>query len=181
MADGIYYRDTRQPFTLADQSGITLTTTAKALWSPTLTILPANYWTVGKLVKLTAFIKWSSGTAGNYTFAMAYGAGDNPGAIVTSVARAYIASVGPFGVFIQGYAQCRSIGTAGTLSMWGMAFPDLGIVLSTAQPSVFPSNGTTVVSTIDTTVGTNALTFQAIASAGTHTMTTVGLVMEALN
>ena len=181
MADGIYYRDLRQPFVTADQSGVTLTTSHKALWSPALTILPANYWTVGKTVKLTAAVKLSSGTAGNYTYAMAYGAGDNPAPIVASAARAYVASVGPFLTFWQGYAVCRSIGTAGTLSMWGTAITDLALQLSTAQPNVFPQNGTTVVSTIDTTVGTNALTFQMIASAGTHTATTVGLLMEALN
>jgi hypothetical protein len=184
MADGIFYRDTRTPFTIADFTGVTVVTTATTLWpvgASSPTILPANYWTVGKTVKLTAFVKWSSGTAGNYTFGMSYGAASNPACIVNSVARAYVASVGPFGVFIEGYATCRSIGTAGTLSMWGQVQPDLGIVLSTAGPSVFPSNGTTVVSTVDTTVGTNALMFHAIASAGTHTMTTVGLVMEALN
>lgn len=181
MADGIFYRDLRQPFTIADSAGITLTTTHKALWVPALTILPANYWTVGKCVKLTAAVKISSGVAGNYTFAMGYGAGDNPAPIVQSAARAYVASVGPFLTFWQGYATCRSIGTAGTLSMWGMVYVDLALMLSTNQPNVFPQNGTTVVSTIDTTVGTNALTFQMIASAGTHTATTVGLLMEALN
>jgi len=174
----------RQPFRTADETGVTVLTTATTLWavgagSPT--ILPANYWTVGKTVSLTAFVKWSSGTAGNYQFGMSYGAASNPACIVNSVARAYIASVGPFGVYLSGFATCRSIGTAGTLSMWGMALPDLGVVLSTAQPSVFPSGGTTVVSTIDTTVGTNALMFHAICSAGTHTMTTTGLLMEALN
>ena len=39
MADGIYYRDTRQPFRIADEASITLATTAKALWAPALTIL----------------------------------------------------------------------------------------------------------------------------------------------
>ena len=181
MADGIYYRDTRQPFRIADEASITLATTAKALWAPALTILPANYWTLGKLVKLTAYLKWTTGTAGDVVWSMAYGAGDNPAPIVSSVARAKIASVGPFGAFIQGYARCRSIGTAGTLSMFGMVFPDLSVMLSTVQPIVFPSGGVTVVSTIDTTVGTNALTFQASMSAGTDTIVTTELVMEALN
>jgi hypothetical protein len=185
MADGLFYRDLRQPFITADQASVAPGTTATTLWavgagSPT--ILPANYWTVGKTVKLTAMLKWTSGTAGNITVGMSYGAASNPSCIVNSTARAAIASVGPFSVFMQGYATCRSIGTAGTLSMWGAAQFPLGIMLSTAdQQAVFPSTGTTVVSTIDTTVGTNALMFHGIRSAGTDAVVVVGLLMEALN
>lgn len=183
MADGIYYRDMRQPFLIADESAaITLATTQKALWIPNKTILPAGYWTVGKTVKLTAAVKLvTDGTAGNYVFAMAYGAGDAPAPIVISASRAAVVSFTGLCI-IEGYAVCRSTGTAGTLSMWGKAVPELGAVLSTAQPILFPTLGVTVVSTIDTTVGTNALTFQLQRSgAGVYTSTLVGLVMEALN
>ena len=162
MADGIYYVDRRLPFLVADQSPVTPTTTLKNVWAngaTSPTILPANYWTVGKTLRLIANLKLTTGTAGNSAFAMAYGAADAPTAVVTTATRAKIASVGPFGIFIQGYATCRTTGTAGTLSMWGFVYPDLGAFLSTAVPFVFPSNGTTVVSTIDTTVGTNSLFF----------------------
>jgi hypothetical protein len=183
MADGIYYHDTRQPVIVADETGITLTTTAKALWPVARTILPANYWTIGKTVKLEAFLKWTTGTAGNITWSMAYGAGDNPGVIVSTTAVAKVASVGPFGVYIQGFATCRQIGagTTATLSMWGMVYAALGAELSTVQPQVFPNNGTTVVSGFDSTVGTNALTFQATMSAGTDTVVTTALLMTAMN
>jgi hypothetical protein len=181
-ADTALWRDVRQPYTIADQSAITLASTQKALWTPALTILPANYWYVGKIVKLTAFIKAVTGTTpGNYAFAMAYGAGDAPAPIVASVARAAVASQTSV-IMIEGYAICRSIGTAGTLSMWGHARADLALMLSTNQPSLFPSGGTTVVSTIDTTVGTNAVTFQMSRSGSTaETAAAVGLVFEALN
>jgi hypothetical protein len=183
MSDGIYYRDTRMPVSVVDETAITLTTTAKALWPVARTILPANYWTVGKTVKLTAFLKWTTGTAGNITWSMALGTGDNPGVIVSSTAAAKVASVGPFGVYMEGYATCRSlgVGTAATISMWGQVQVSLSAQLSTAQPLVFPNNGTTVVSTFDPTLGTLALTFQAAMSAGTDTISTVGLLMEALN
>ena len=183
-ADGIFYVDSRQPFLVADQSSVTLTTTAKTLWAvgaSSPTILPANYWTVGKTLRLTAFLKWTTGTAGNITFGMNYGAADNPAAIVNTKTVAKIASVGPFGVFIQGYATCRSIGTAGTLSMMGFAYPSIDAVLSTNQPLPFPNDGTTVVSTIDTTVGTNALSFQAKMSAGTDTIVATNIILEAMN
>jgi hypothetical protein len=182
MADGIYYRDMRQPFVTADQSAITLSTTQKALWAPALTILPANYWTVGKTVKLTASLKLvTDGTAGNYVFGMAYGAGDAPAPIVISASRAAVVSFTGHCV-MEGYATCSAVGTAGTLRQWGFAIAELGAVLSTAQPITFPTAGVVTVSTIDTTVGTNALTFQLQRSgAGVYTATTTGLIMEALN
>lgn len=185
MADGIYYRDLRQPFLVADLPAITLATTQKCMWTPGITsptILPANYWSLGKTVKLTAYLKLVTAlTPGNYSFGMCYGAADAPGCIVTSTARAAVASQ-TFGAFIQGYAQCRSIGTAGTLSLFGMAFVDLAGMLSTAQPNVFPQGGVTVVSTIDTTVGTNGVYFTMSRSGSTvETVAVTNLLMEALN
>jgi hypothetical protein len=74
------------------------------------------------------------------------------------------------------------VGASGTLSMWGHVFPDLTGMLSTVQPLVFPTAASTVVSTIDTTVGTNALTFQAQRSgAGVWTAALVGLDVEVCN
>ena len=184
IADGIYYVDRRLPFGTADYTAVTPTTTQKGIWAPGATnpcILPANYWTVGKTLRLTANIKLTTGTAGNSTFAMAYGAADAPACVVVTATRAKIASVGPFGIYMIGYATCRSIGTAGTLSMWGMVYPDLGCFLSTAVPFVFPSNGTTVVSTVDTTVGTNGLFFEYATSAGTDSIQATDIVLEAMN
>jgi len=182
MADGINYRDSLQPWVVADQGAITLTTTQKALWLPALTMFPANYWTVGKTVKLTASLKLiSDGTAANYVFAMAYGPGDAPAPIVISASRAGVVSFTGYAI-MEGYATCSAIGTAGTLRMWGYAIAELGAVLSTAQPITFPTAGVVTVSTIDTTVGTNALTFQLQRSgAGVWTATTTGLIREALN
>jgi hypothetical protein len=66
--------------------------------------------------------------------------------------------------------------------MWGCAQFPVDLVLSTVQTQfVFPSAGVTVVSTIDTTVATNALMFHAIRSAGTDAVVCVGLTLEALN
>jgi hypothetical protein len=185
MADGIFYRDSRQPWLIADTGNITLAATQKMLWTPGVGNpwnLPANYWTVGKTVKLTAMFKVSTGTAGNWVVGMAYGAADAPAAIVVSQSHAKIASVGPFVVFMEGYATCRSTGTAGTLNMWGTAVIPIDLALSTVGNVLpWPSAGTGVVSTIDTTVGTNGLFFTASNSAGTDTFAMIGMVMEALN
>lgn len=185
MADGIYYRDLRQPFTIADLASVTLASTQKCMWLPGVTsptILPANYWTVGKLVKLTASLKLvTAATPGNYSFGMCYGAADAPACNVASTARAAVASQ-TFGAIIRGYAQCRSTGATGTLSMWGDVAVDLLGMLSTNQPNIFPPAGVTVVSTIDTTASGNGLYFQMSRSGSTaETVAVTGLVMEALN
>jgi hypothetical protein len=184
--DGLFYRDCAQPFSVVDAASVAPGTTATTLWATgaaSPTILRANFWYIGRKVKLTAAFKWTSGTAGNITVGMSYGAASNPACIVNSLAKAAVASVGPFLVYAQGYAECRSIGTAGTLSMWGMFNFPIALMLSTTETnSVFPSAGVTVVSTIDTTVGTNALMMHAIRSAGTDAVVCVGgPIMEILN
>ena len=182
-ADGIFYRDLREPHIIADESAITLATTQKALWAPARTILPANYWRTGKVVKLTAFGKFTSGTTpGNGTPAMAYGAGDAPTPIVTGTARALVASVTNITWFMQGYMEFRGTpGTASASRMWGMFVGDLAMQLSTNQPNIFPASAPADVN-IDTTVGTNAVTFQYARSGSTaESMTTTGLLFEALN
>jgi hypothetical protein len=183
-ADGIYYRDLRQPFVTADQTGVTLLTTQLQLWAVGVTsptILPANYWTIGKTVKLTANLKWTCvANANAITLGMCYGSAAAPACIVLSTGIVPVSSTTVFDVFMEGYATCRSVGSAGTLSMWGIAFVPVG--MSVNGPATFPSAGVTVVSTIDTTVGTNALSFTAArATTAGDTVVTTSLLMEALN
>ena len=182
--DGRYFVDRKPPFLVADQSSVAPSTTATTLWpvgvsSPT--ILPANYWIPGRCLRITANLKWTSGTAGNITVGASYGSASNPACIVNSAAVAAVASVGPFDVVVVAYFECRSIGTAGTLSMFGHALMPLALVLSTSgQILTFPSAGTTVVSTIDTTVGTNAPMIHAIRSAGTDGVVCTNLIVESV-
>lgn len=181
MADGIYYRDLRLPFVTADEAGPAPTTTNKCMWASPFTLLPANYFTVGKTVKLTAAVKLTAGTAGNWTFSMGCGVHDAPACVVASKVVAKIASVGPFMAYLEGYATCRSIGTSGTISMWGHVRASIDSMLSTVQPLVFPNAGTTVVSTLNTTLATTEVTFQILSSAGVDAVTTMGLLLEAMN
>ena len=184
MADGLFYVDTRQPFIVADQTGVTLATTQKTLWavgatSPTL--LPANYWQVGKTVRLTANLKWTAVANTNaITIGMGYGAADAPACNVVSSAGTAVSSTTTFDVVMVGYATCRTTGTAGTLSMFGTADVPAGLIV--AGNITFPSAGVTVVSTVDTTVGTNALSFQAArATAAGDTVVATSIIMEAMN
>lgn len=186
--DGPFYRDLRTPHATSDFTSVAPAATATTLWpvgAASPTILPANYWWDGKTVKLTANLRWTTGASGNISVGMSYGAASNPAVIVTSTAVAKIASVGPFDVFMEGYARCRSLatqGTAATLSMWGRATFPLGLILSTVgQIHTFPANGTTVVSTFDNTLATQALMFHALVSAGTDGVVCTDVFMEALN
>lgn len=182
MADGLFYRDTRQPVIVADESAITLATTQKALWPYARTILPANYWTVGKTVKLTAFGKATTdGTAGNYVAGIGYGASDAPTALAAGATVAGTTSQTNITWRFEAYVTCRTIGSSGTLIAHGQWVPAVAILASTLQPYILPASAPAAV-TVDTTVGTNALVLTLQRSgAGSWTATTTALYMEALN
>lgn len=177
------YRSTWSPSHLtADEAAITLATTMKALWLPAKTLIPAGTWYPGKKWKLTAFGKATTdGTAGNYVFEVAYGAGDAPTPLAAGVSVAGVVSRTNDTWEAHAYIECRSIGTAGVLRMWGGWEPVVSLVLSTAQPYKFPATLPADVAA-DTTVGTNAITFQCQRSgAGVWTMATTGIILEPLN
>src|SRR5438552_1999528 len=48
--DGVFYRDSRQPWCMAAQTAITLAVTDKLLYPGSMTALVANYFTPGKAV-----------------------------------------------------------------------------------------------------------------------------------
>lgn len=187
MADTPLWRDLRLPLVVADITGVTLLTTQLQLWAVGVTsptILPANYWYVGKTVKLTANLKWTAVANTNaITLGMSCGTVAAPSCIVLSSAMAAVSSTTVFDVVMQGYATCRSVGTAGTLSMWGFAIIPVGLIASTVQVgAAWPSAGATVVSTFDTTIATNCLSFTAArATAAGDTVVATSVLLEALN
>jgi hypothetical protein len=189
MSDTALWTDLRTPYQVSDLGSITLAATQKMLWAPGVTNpmgnFPVNYWGIGKTVKLEALLKWTSGTAGNIAVGMAYGAADAAAVNVVSATHAAVASVGPFLVYAVGYATCVTLpppGTAGTLSLSGMVFFPIDLMLSTVGMNMgFPNAGVTVVSTFDNSVSTNGLFFQALRSAGTDSVVPVKVMMSALN
>jgi len=187
MADGINYRDSRPPFRVADDAGITAATTMKALWAPAVsnspTLLPANYFTVGKILKLTANIKHTAvANTNNITWGFGLGTADAAACHVTTVASAALSSTTTFDYVMQGWATCRSTGTAGTMSLFGFLNPPVGLVASTVATGLsFPSAGVTVVSTLDTTAATTIwFEFQRATTAG-DTILATNIILEALN
>jgi hypothetical protein len=166
---------------IVDEAAVTLATTMKALFPSARTITVPNWWYVGKTVRLTAFGKATTdGTAGNYVFEMAYGSGDAPTPLVSGATVAGSVSQTNISWMAQGYAECRAIGTAGTLRMWGIWQPAVALLASTLQPYLFPGSAPADIS-FDTTVGTNGLTFQLQRSgAGVWTATTTNIIFEEL-
>jgi len=164
---------------LADEGAITLSTTMKALWLPAKTLIPTGFWLPGKIVKLTAWGKATTdGTAGNYVFEMAYGTGDAPTPLVAGATVAGTVSQTNISWKAEGHMECRSIGTAGVFRMSALFYPAVALLASTLQPYLCPASAPADIS-IDTTVGTNAVTFQAQRSgAGVWTMMTTGLILE---
>lgn len=181
MAEG--YRNLRlASHILVDESAVTLATTMKALWPAARTILPANFWYPGKTIKLTAFGKATTdGTAGNYVFELGYGTGDAPTPLVAGATVAGTISQTNVTWTAYAYMECRTVGATGTVRMWGQWSPAVALVASTLSPYLFPS-ATPADVTIDTTVGTNAPTFQLQRSGvGVWTATTTALIVEELN
>src|ERR1043165_6075612 len=97
MADGIYYRDSKPPFAVADYGSVTASTTFKAMWTPTAAgnpcAVPANYMQVGKTLKLTANIKHTAvANTNNIQWGLGWGTADNPGNTVSTAAVANVSS-----------------------------------------------------------------------------------------
>lgn len=163
----------------ADESPITLATTQKALWLPAKTLIPTGLWEPNKVFQLTAFGKATTdATAGNYVFEMAYGAGDAPTPNATGATVAGSTGQTNISWIAQGWMEVRSIGTAAVARMWGFWKPAVALLASTLQPYIFPSSAPADIS-VDTTVSTNAITFQLQrSSTGVWTATTTGLILE---
>jgi hypothetical protein len=182
MSDGSYQNLRQNSNLIVDEAAITLATTMKALWLPAKTLIPAGLWRVGKVFALTAFGKATTdGTAGNYVFEIGYGAGDAPTVLAAGATVAGTVSQTNISWYARAYIDCRTYGTAGTVRAWGQWSPAVALLASTLQPYIFPASAPADV-TVDTTVGTNALTFQLQRSgAGVWTATTTGLYLEELN
>lgn len=181
-ADGIYYRDTRTPITTGDHPSVTLAATAKALWVSTegATNLPANYWTVGKHIQMTAFGRMTSAaTPGNFTIQINTSATDAGGNNVASNAVAWTASKTAASWRAVADIHCRSVTSTGTLMMTGWFNAAVGAIASTLSPLMIPDN--TPATVVQDTTAAGAITFQALRSGSTaETMQVHELLFEAL-
>ena len=182
-ADGIYYRDTRQPFVVADQTQIT--GTSEALMMPaSLTSLIANYFTVGKTVKLMIWGKLTTGTtAGNITLTARYGTTTGGTSIAASAATALAASKTNITCCAELWVTCRSTGATGSLIATGRFMTDgAGVIIATAanNPILFPASAPAA-TTVDTTTAQGIILDMTLSGAATCTWTSQLATFEALN
>lgn len=187
MSDGIFYRDAKAPFNIADFGAITLSTTSLMLWpsggSPSAT--PAGYWTPGKTMKITIQGKiTTAATPGNITIEIRYGTADNAGTILaTSAAVALGATKTNISFKLEVYVRARaSISSAAGLYAWGIFQPDnVAVVIPAANnPMLIPASANAAVN-VDTTAA-SAINIQIKRSGSTaETVTVQDLLVEAVN
>lgn len=164
-----------------DETVITLATTMKLLWPAARTILPANYWKVGKVVRLEAFGKATTdGTAGNYVFEAALGVGDAPAGLAAGATVAGTVSQTNITWTAWAYFECVSMATPATAKfrIWGEWRPAVALLASTLQPYLFPGSAPADI-TVDASLATSSLGFQLQRSGtGVWTALTTNIIVE---
>lgn len=118
--DGAFYNDLREPFISGDGPDITLATTDKALYTPSMfPVLGGQYFArPGKKIFVRCFGKITTAvTPGNGTFSIYYGDGTDANGVVlvSSVAHTLIASQTTLSWECQFRVHCRTMGSVGTL------------------------------------------------------------------
>lgn len=186
MADGQFYNDLREPFFVSDLSAVTLSTTAKALYTASaFPNLGGQYFArPGKRLRIKLFGKMTTGaTPGNFTWAVYYGTGAdaNGVALASSTATALVANGTNLSWAAEFDIRCVSTGSTGTLYCTGWSLFNIGLVLSTVAPILIPGSAAAVSSACDLTAA-NVISVQALRSGNTaETMTVQDLSVIALN
>lgn len=182
--DGVFYRDTREPFIGADLPPVTLATTDKAMYTPSaFPVLGGQYFArVGKKIKIRAFGKiTTAATPGNLTIDVYYGSGvDATGTIiVSSAAQTLIAAQTNISWMVEVWIRCITIGNAGTLEATGRA--TFGTAVIAAGTFLLPASAAAPSAGVDLT-NPNIISLQFKRSGSTvETATTQDLEVEALN
>lgn len=172
------FTEVLMPIAVADMSAVAGTTEG-VLWSAGYSALPANFFDgPGKCLRVRAFGVMTTGaTPGTLILTPRYGtttSGTSLGAGATSATLA--ASVTGVPWFLDYTLVCRSIGTAGTVTGYGVWESVRG--LTSAPGAVECGNGS--VATIDTTAATGGIVVGATLSNAGSSLTTRKMVIEAL-
>lgn len=179
-AGSLYYQDSRPPYYTASFAAVTLTTTAKQLWtSAEATPTYKNDWTPGKIFWIRAFgVMTTAATPGNLTASIAYGTADNTGVMSSTAALTLIANQTNASWRGECYIQCRGVGASGSLMATGVLEFAPGVIA--AAQGLIPASAPTA-ATVDLTA-TSALNLQFARSGSTvETATTVSMVFGAMN
>lgn len=179
-AGGLYYHDSRVPFSITDDASVTLASTAKALWTTAeQTPTYKTDWFLGKRFHLSARGRMTTAaTPGNLTVSVAYGTADNTGLLSTSAALTLVASQTNITWNCEAWITCRAIGASGSLLAIGVFETSAAIIASTGGP--IPGSAPTA-ATVDLTA-TSGLNFQMARSGSTaETAQVHDKILTALN
>jgi hypothetical protein len=186
MSDGLFYNDLREPFMAADQAAVTLSTTAKALYTPSaFPVLGGQYFSrIGKKLRIRLFGKiTTAATPGNGNFAIYYGTGADANGVLlaSSAAVALTAAQTNLSWNMDICVHCRSLGSAGTLFCRGEANFNVGVVASSLQPLLIPASAAVVSGACDLTAAL-IISVQFLRSGSTaETMCVQDLEVVSLN
>lgn len=186
MADGLFYNDLREPFIVADQTAVTLASTAKALYTPSaFPVLGGQYFSrVGKKLRIRLFGKITTVlTPGNGSFAIYYGTGADANGVLlaSSTPVALLASQTNLSWWAEIFVSCRSTGSTGTLFCDGIAHFNVAVMASTLQPILIPASAAAVSGACDLTAAL-IISVQFLRSGSTaESMTVQDMEVIAMN
>lgn len=183
MADGLFYNDLREPFIAADQGQVTLSTTAKALYTASaFPVLGGQYFSrIGKKLRIRLFGKVTTdGTAGNGNFAIYYGTGADANGVllVSSTAVALTTSQSNMSWMAEVFVHCRSLGSAGTLFCDGYAVFNEAVL---AARQMIPASAAVVSGACDLTAALIISVQYMRSGAGVWYMTVQDMEVVAMN
>lgn len=183
-ADGLYYRDAKSPFMVADQTAITGTSEA-LMWPSLFSLLPANYFGIaGKMLKITAYgkITTASSSQGNITLTVRYGTSTGGTSIGASTATALVASGTNIPWRLEAYVVCRAPSTTGasTASLFAMGKWETTTAIVASPSTIFIPGSAPAATTVDGTIAAGIVVGCTMGSAS-DSLTTQILAFEALN
>jgi hypothetical protein len=153
--DGVFYNDLREPFISSDGPDITLATTDKALYTPSMfPVLGGQYFArIGKKMHIRLFGKiTTAATPGNGTFGIYYGDGTDANGVLLASSAAFtlIASQTTLSWCMDAFISCRSLGSTGTLFCDGDWQMNAAVVA--AQNGLIPASTAVVSAACDLTL-----------------------------
>lgn len=184
--DGPFWNDTREPFFVSDLAAVTLSTTAKALYTKdSFPVLGGQYFArPGKKIKIRMFGKiTTAATPGNGSFNVYYGSGADATGVVlmTGTPVALTLSQTNLSWWAEINVRCLTTGSTGTLECTGIAHFNVGVIASTLQPILLPASAAAPSGACDLTAA-NIISVQYLRSGSTaETMTVQDMEVIALN
>jgi hypothetical protein len=181
--DGPFYWDTREPFMGSSLTSVTLSTTDKAIYpASNFPVLGGQYFArVGKLMCLEWFgALTTAATPGNLTWDIYYGTGADANGTILASSAAHAATANQTSASVRGrvFVRCVTIGSAGTLFVWGDVLYTEGVV---AAKQLIPTSAPAVSGSVDLTAA-SIISVQLKRSGSTaETFTTWGIVPIACN